>query len=131
MIVLVLVVSSSAGARAQRVEWLRDEGFLADAVATFEVGREWLADTHPDVLVIDVLLDGYNGLHLAIVGLKRRLTRAAIAIGAPDPALAREAKYHGAGFLSEPFTREMLVDCIREHLRIVPAERRWRGEKSV
>ena len=49
----------------------------------------------------------------------------------PSPSAPPMAKYHRAGFLSEPFTREMLVDCIREYLRVVPAERRWRGEKSV
>jgi len=128
MVRLVLIVSPNADARAQRVEWLQAEGFLTDAVATFEEGREWLANTHPDVLVTDVRLDGYNGLHLAIVGLRGRFTRAAVAIGAADMALAKEAKYHGAGFLSEPFTREALVDCVREHLgvhpRRAPAERR-------
>jgi FixJ family two-component response regulator len=120
MIRLVLVVSPSAEARTQRVEWFQDAGFLSDAVATFEEGREWLANTHPDVLVTDVRLDGYNGLHLAIVGLRRRFTRAAVAIGAPDPALAKEAGYHGIGFLSEPFTRQALLDCIRERLGTHP-----------
>jgi len=127
MIRLVLVVSPNTEARAQTVEWLRDEGYLTDAVSTFEEGREWLADTHPDVLVTDVRLDGYNGLHLAIVGLRRRFTRAAVAIGADDPALAKEAKYHGAGFLTTPFTREALIDCIKDRLREhpgrAPAER--------
>jgi DNA-binding NtrC family response regulator len=112
----VLVVSPDAGSRAQREDWLRAEGFRTVAAATFEEARKRLAVARPDVLITDIRLDGYNGLQLAIVGLRRRLTRAAVAIGASDPALSKEATYHGAAFLTEPFTREQLIDCVRVHL---------------
>ena len=130
----VLVVSPDADARGSREAWLQAEGFRTDAVATFEEARERLAETRPDVLLTDVRLDGYNGLHLAIVGLKRCFTRVAVAIGPSDMALAKEASYHGAGFISEPFTREELLDCIRERLlpnrRRSPVERRRKRASS-
>jgi DNA-binding NtrC family response regulator len=130
MVRKVLVVSPDADARAQREAWLQAEGFHTEAVASFEEARARLADGHLDALVTDVRLDGFNGLHLAIVGLRRRFTRAAVAIGAPDAALAKEAKYHGAGFLTDPCTCEELIDCIGDQLQTqpsrAPAEKRKR-----
>ena len=105
-------------------QWLRQAGFNADSVATFEEARPRLTATGPDVLVTDVRLGEFNGLHLAIVGRERRRALMAIVIGAPDAVFAKEAERHGAIFLSEPVEEEDLLAPISAHFQ-ARRHRRW------
>ncbi len=122
----ILLVSPTVGARARREQWLRAAGFSVDIVATFEEARRRLTSRGPDVLLTDVRLNGFNGLHLAIVGLQNRPSLVVIAIGAPDAALAREAERHGVVFLVEPVTDETLVAAVETGLRERPKRGRSR-----
>ena len=81
-------------------QWLRNAGFDADSVATFEEARPRLTPASPDVLVADVRLGEFNGLHLAIVGRELRPALMAIVVGAPDAVFAKEAERHGRSFWS-------------------------------
>jgi DNA-binding response OmpR family regulator len=104
-------------------QWLRHAGFNPDVVATFEEARPRLTAGSPDVLVTDVRLGEFNGLHLAIVGRERRRALTAIVIGAPDAGFAKEATRHGAVFLAEPVLEQDLLMSIATHFQA--RHRRW------
>jgi hypothetical protein len=94
-------------------------------VATFESARPRLTAAGPDVLVSAVQLGEYNGLHLAIIGRERRPALAAIVVGPNDAVLAKEAEQHGASYLQEPLTEEMLVSKLGALVQDVGRHRRW------
>ena len=120
----ILLVSSSSESRDRTEQWLRRAGFSTESVATFEEGRRKLTATSPDVLVTDVRLGEFNGLHLAIVGRDRRPALVAIVIGPTDAVLAKVAEQHGAIFLNEPVTEDELVAQVFL-LQEVGRHRRW------
>ncbi len=121
----VLVVSPNIESRNLIERWLRRAGFDTDCVSTFEAARPRLTATSPDVLVSDVQLGEFNGLHLAIVGRDRRPALVAIVVGPPDAVLAKEAAQHGATYMNEPATEEALLSRLTSRLQEIGRHRRW------
>lgn len=121
----VLLVSASFQLRRLMEQWLRGAGFSTESVATFAEARQRLTDTGPDVLVTDVRLGEFNGLHLAIVGQDRRPALVAVVIGASDVVLEQEAERQGAIYLTEPVTEEGLVAQVTVLLQEAGRLRRW------
>jgi hypothetical protein len=77
------------------------------------------------VLVSEVQLGEYNGLHLAIIGRERRPALVAIVLGPSDAVLAREAEQHGAVYLNEPVTEASLVARLNTLVQEIGRHRRW------
>jgi DNA-binding response OmpR family regulator len=121
----VLLVTPHADSRVRLERLLRKAGFETEHVSTFEAARPRLTVTTPDVLISDVQLGEYNGLHLAIVGRDRRPALVAIVIGPPDAVLAKEATEHGATYLSVPTTDEALLAKLSTLLQEIGRHRRW------
>lgn len=121
----VLLVNPSIASRQRMEQWLRGAGFSTESVATFEEAHQRLKATSPDVLITQVRLGEFNGLHLAIVGQGRRPALVAIVIGAPDAVLVKEAESHGATYLTEPVTEEELVAQVTVLFQEVGQHRRW------
>ncbi|HTG90636.1 MAG TPA: response regulator [Vicinamibacterales bacterium] len=121
----VLVVTPHADSHARMERLLRKAGFETEHASTFEAARPRLTVTTPDVLISDVHLGEYNGLHLAIVGRDRRPALVAIVVGPPDAVLAREATQHGATYLNEPTTDEALLAKLSMLLQEIGRHRRW------
>jgi DNA-binding response OmpR family regulator len=121
----VLLVSSNVQSRSTIERWLRRAGFDVESVSTFESARPRLTIASPDVLISDVYLGEYNGLHLAIVGRDRRPSLVAIVVGPPDPVLAKEAGHHGATYLNEPATEDALLARLMPLVKDVGPQRRW------
>ena len=121
----VLLVGPNIESRSRTERWLLRAGFETESVSTFEAARPRLTATTPDVLVSAVQLGEYNGLHLAIIGRDRRPALVAVVIGPPDAVLAREAEQHGATYLNEPATEEMLVSKLITLQQEVGRHRRW------
>ena len=121
----VLIVSPSIESRTRMEQWLQRAGFSTESVATFEAARPRLTTISPDVLLSDVQLGDFTGLHLAIVGRDRRPALVAIVVGPPDAVLAKEAEHHGATYLIEPMTEEALVAKLTTLLQEVGRHRRW------
>jgi DNA-binding response OmpR family regulator len=121
----VLLVSPNVESRNRVERWLRRAGFEIESVSTFEAARPRLTATSPDVLVSDLQLGEYNGLHLAIVGRNRRPALVAIVVGPPDAVLAKEAAQHGATYLSEPPTEDALLARLTTLLQEIGRHRRW------
>jgi FixJ family two-component response regulator len=65
----------------------------------------------PDVLVTDIRLQGFNGLHLV---LRRPVGTYAIVMSAfPDPVLQTEAVRLGAPFLGKPVETRQLLELLK------------------
>jgi DNA-binding response OmpR family regulator len=121
----ILVVSADAAVLSGRVTALRRSGFSARASASFPDARRTLEDgPPPEVLVTDVRLGPYNGLHLvAVAGRVPRTV--AIVIGGQDHVLEVEAAGLGARYLLAPVTPRELELTIAELLAVPRPKRRW------
>src|SRR4249919_1454563 len=95
----VLVVSRDPRRQAELQEWLAPAGYEVSAAEDFDTARRLLEVVAPDVLVADVKLGAYNGLHLAIWLRGRGLNTKAILIGQPDRVLQEEAARARAAYL--------------------------------
>lgn len=98
----VLVVSRIEAERTQLASWLSGEGFEVSAAVDFDSAKRALEIAAPDVLVADVKLGAYNGLHLAIWASGRGLATKVVLIGEPDLVLQREAMRTRAVYLTPP-----------------------------
>jgi DNA-binding response OmpR family regulator len=108
----VLVVSKNYHQRDQLVRWLASDGYEPVAVGEFKEARHEL-DTHsPDLLVADVKLDAYNGLHLAIWGRGKGLSTRTILIGEPDLVLQKEAERERAAYLTPPLEQKAFLAAV-------------------
>jgi CheY-like chemotaxis protein len=121
----ILLATANPTSRSRREGWLQKLGFVVKSFSTFEDARRDLPTLDPDVLISDVRLGEFNGLHLVIVGRARRSNMVAIVIGAPDPVLARESERLGATYLAEPVTEDDLSGQVTMLLREAGRKRRW------
>jgi len=121
----VLLATADPASRSRREGWLQRLGFAVKSFSNFEDARRELPTLDPDVLISDVRLGEFNGLHLVIVGRARRANMVAIVVGAPDPVLARETERLGATYLSEPITEDDLTGQVQMLLREAGRKRRW------
>ena len=88
-------------------------GFQTRVADSFEEARDLIVVQPPAVLVADIRLGAYNGLHLVLRGKRARPTLAAIiTTDWPDSVLMAEAEAMGATFLLKPTTREELLAAV-------------------
>ncbi|MGE3507416.1 MAG: hypothetical protein AB7N65_00855 [Vicinamibacterales bacterium] len=102
----VLVVSKNLRLREQFVHWLNEAGHPCLVCADFRSARQELDVTIPELLITDVRLDAFNGLHLVIWTRAQGMPTKSILIGEPDFVLQREADREGAVYLSPPFQQQ-------------------------
>ena len=79
----------------------------------------------PEILVTDVRLGPYNGLHLVAVARVEFPRTLAIVIGAADHVLEVEATGLGARYVSAPVTSQALQVTIAEVMAVERPRRRW------
>ncbi len=98
----VLAVANDPAERAALIQALRAAGYSVVSAVTFTGALELLSTTPPDVLISDVRLREFNGLHLALYA-RDYLVKGTIVMGTPaDVPLADEATRLGAVFLVKP-----------------------------
>jgi len=107
-----LIVSCQARQRDQLERWAAADGYAAEGVSEFRGARLKLEDAPPDLLVTDVKLGAYNGLHLAIWSRGRALKTKTLLIGDPDPVLQREAQREGAAYLIPPLDAASFLSAV-------------------
>jgi DNA-binding response OmpR family regulator len=93
--------------------WLSKGGYVVETYNAFEEAKQRIQADRPGVLVVDVRLEGFNGLHLAI--LARHLNpdaRIVVLSAFDDPALRREAATCGAMYLLKPLKAEELLAAL-------------------
>lgn len=122
----ILVVSADPSVLSGRVTALRRSGFGARASASFPDARRLLEEgPPPEVLVTDVRLGPYNGLHLVAVARVEFPRTVAIVIGGQDHVLEVEAAGLGARYMLAPVTPRDLELTIGELLAVPRPKRRW------
>jgi DNA-binding response OmpR family regulator len=120
----ILVVDDDVPGLTGMLELLRNAGYQATGAATFEAARRLLELGPYDLLITDVRLKTFNGLHLVIRGRAAYPDMALIIITAfSDPLLEREAGRHGAAFLTKPIAPAAFLELVH---RVLAAARRPR-----
>ena len=128
----ILVVSADQAVLSGRVTALRRSGFATRASASFPDARRLLEEgAPPEVLVTDVRLGPYNGLHLVAVARVEFPRTVAIVIGGQDHVLEVEAAGLGARYLLAPVTPRDLELTIGELLAVPRPKRRWPRKRLV
>jgi hypothetical protein len=92
---------------------LIDAGCAPVIAASFAAAKQQLED-HPSLLVTEVRLGEYNGLHLALRAQFRGVP--AVLIGEPDSVLQREAAQLGAVYLAGAIGGQALLSAIQPTL---------------
>ena len=108
----VLIVEDDAGIREGLAELLESAGYEAIAVDRFEFAQRLLRTNPPDVLITDIRLGEYNGLHLIITA--ESFVPAIVISGFTDPVLQSEAEQLGATYLTKPFTPSVVLELVSD-----------------
>ncbi len=122
----LLVVSTDASVLSGRSSALTAAGYVVSACAGFPEARQSLAaGTSPDVLITDVRLGPYNGLHLVAIARVEHPRTLAIVIGQGDQVLEAEARGLAARYLVGPVSGSDLVSAVADALMAPRPRRRW------
>jgi DNA-binding NtrC family response regulator len=110
----ILVVEDHSKIRAATLARLREEGFAAHGVSNAEDALAFIRGQKPDLLLVDVRLDGMTGIEF----LRRVSGTPAIVIsGQASMTETVEALRLGVyDFIEKPFTRERLLQSVRNCL---------------
>ncbi len=110
---IVLVIADEV--RRHRTEaLLAAHGFLVTAATSYPEAREFLRSVSPDLLIADVRLEAFNGLHLAVYcHLRRPALPVIITHTEEDAALAAEALRLGAIFVSDPLDNPDFMSIVQ------------------
>jgi hypothetical protein len=109
----VLLVGPSGVAQSLESS-LTSAGYQATVVADFARARI-LLDARPDLLITELKLGTYNGLHLAIRALDAQTPT--IVIGDADPVLEAEAERQRAKYVTAPIDAGQIVQLAGELLQ--------------
>jgi DNA-binding NtrC family response regulator len=113
----VLVVDTDAATRLSTLSVLRSAGYRVTATASFAEARDHMKRTCPSLLITDIRLGEFNGLHLALhryldhPGLPTIITDARF-----DRVLEAESKELEALYLVKPVQSGKLLDAVAKLL---------------
>ena len=94
-----------------------DAGCAVVSASSFHAARKALDCVEPDLLIADVRLDDFNGLHLAILSrMERPRTPIIITHACPDSILENEAKRCEAAFVVDPLANPDFLPSVRSAL---------------
>ena len=123
----ILIVDDDEPTRTGLAMLLRDAGYDTVTAGTVPVAIKLLSDEHPDLLLVDIRLNEYNGLHL--VAMRQEPIPAIVLTGFADPAIEADARRLGAEFLLKPVAPGVLTTLVNRLLaegRLgPPMPRRW------
>ena len=115
-----LIVAMEGNDRALLVEALEGLGVAVHVVEDFHAARLDLAAAPPDVLVTELRLGAYNGLHLALRGRAAQpRMKVFVLTRTPDAVLREEAVRFGAALLVKDKDGEWLASIVSEAASIV------------
>jgi len=119
-----LIVHPLAADRVAAASALAQAGFHVTVSETFASAKERMAARRPAVLVTDVCLAEYNGIHLVIRAMATSPGLAAVVTcGHEDPVLRDSAEKLGATFIVKPVSATELVAAVMRTLLRSEAER--------
>lgn len=122
----ILVLDDDEHALEGFVELLRDAGYHVTGASTFDAAKRLLALEPFDLLITDVRLRGFNGLHLVMqVRSEHPETEVIIISGYDEPLIELEAGRHNAVFVRKPVMPAEFLKTVTSCLANVRRERRW------
>lgn len=128
----ILVLDDDEHALSGIVELLRDAGHHVTGAATYDAAKRLLAVSPFDLLVSDVRLRSFNGLHLVMQTRADHPETAIIIItGYDDPLIDLEAHRYRAGLVRKPIRPAEFLHTVNEALSKVRRERRWPRKRVV
>jgi CheY-like chemotaxis protein len=131
----ILVVDDDRDTQEMLTIILQDAGYETITASTLHAAIDALEEEQPDLLITDVRLRGYNGLHLIATAPKP--IPAIVVTGHKDRVLEAAARRMGAEYLVKPVSPLKLLLAVREKLDGVswsqrpPAPRRWERKPVV
>lgn len=105
----VLLVAPTPRLAATLISWLAEKDFSPTLVTSFNAAKDRLED-RPSLLISEIRLGEYNGLHLAVHA--RALGIPTIVIGDMDPVLKREAEQLAAVYMTYDLDRAELFGVL-------------------
>ena len=109
----VLVVDGNTHGLASLVEPLRKAGYRAVGTASFETARHLLRTQRYDLLITELRLAAYNGLHLVFHSRVANPAATAIIVAAiADDSSEVEARRLGAHYVARPVNPETLLALV-------------------
>jgi DNA-binding NtrC family response regulator len=111
-----LLVDPNPTIVSQLAEVAASAGYECTTALEFHDGRRALATKRPDILVANLRLAAFNGIHLAYLAKNNRPKTHVLIYGKDDPALAREAQQAGAFYEQLEFVLYALAAFLRAAL---------------
>jgi DNA-binding response OmpR family regulator len=117
MAALVLLVNAFRTALRQTEGLLTDAGYLVADVSSFGVAKELLHSVSPDLLIAEIRLAEFNGLHLAAwARLHNPSLPIIITHASLDPVFKGEAERLGANFVVNPLANPDFLALVKAAL---------------
>jgi DNA-binding response OmpR family regulator len=128
----ILVLDDDEHALSGMVELLRDAGHNVTGATTYDAAKRLLAVSPFDLLVSDVRLRSFNGLHLVMQTRTDHPETAIIIItGYDDPLIDLEAHRYHADLVRKPIRPAEFRQRVNEALSQVRRQRRWPRKRVV
>jgi len=129
MAALILLVHSDVSV-LRRLESLLSNDYLVTTASSFQDAQQLLNAVSPDLLIADIRLGAFNGLHLAVRSRFDHPSRPFIITHAfDDRVLESEARHLGALFIVNPLDNPEFVQRVHSSLepnrRTQTTVRRW------
>jgi len=128
----VLVLEDDEHALSGIVELLRDAGHNVTGAATYDAAKRLLAVSPFDLLVSDVRLRSFNGLHLV---MQTRTDHPEIGViiitGYDDPMIDMEAHRYHAQLVRKPIRPKEFMRTVDDALAKVRRQRRWPRKRVI
>ena len=110
----ILIVEDDAATRDMLAQALACEGYDTLTASDVPTAMHILAERPPALLLTDIRLDPYNGLHL--VAMAPRPIPAIVLTGFADPSIEADARRLGAEYLVKPVSPATLCEVVRRTL---------------
>jgi DNA-binding response OmpR family regulator len=128
----ILVLDDDENALSGIVELLCGAEYAAVGVTTFDEAKALLTDDTFDLLITDVRLRGFNGLHLVRqIHAERPEMGAMIMTGYDATLMELEAGRYGATFVRKPIQPTQFLAAVAKLVADIRRQRRWERKRVV
>jgi DNA-binding NtrC family response regulator len=110
----ILIVEDDDAIRDALARLVSTAGYHTVAVRDVPAALEILGDNEIDLLITDVRLDTFNGLHL--IATATRPIPSIVVTAFDDPCIAADTRKLGADYLVKPLAWPVLRDLIQRRL---------------
>jgi DNA-binding response OmpR family regulator len=127
---LILLVDADRTALQRTEALLSNAGHLVACAASYHEAKRLLDSVSPDMLIVGVRLDAFNGLHLAVRSRREYpLPPVIVTSPFPDAVVQTEVERIGALFIADPLNNPDFLPCVADalerHRQTQPLVRRW------